>query len=125
MVVDDELLAWFMANDVWDFETQVSVEAAGGIIPLHAESSLKNSLELDPGCKKLLKMLHASDMGINLASLGIHPQQWHNCRKHHELASSCLCQKKLARVQDRVRLKALPISFDSRVQFLVGLTASF
>ena len=118
---EDPLIKWLIDLNFWDFEVRCRVEAANGYLPLDKETDFMEIFGL-PFCrdsKKLFNNLLSSDIGLSLKALGFDGCQ-HNDWEDLETCTGKVLYLKLARVQDKTKLKALNIAFDPRAQFLIG-----
>ena len=115
----DPLVKWLMCLNFWDTTVKCRVKAAKGFLPLEVEYDLKEKLGLpiDNFAKTLFSRLVASDMGLSITELGYRGKGWED----PETCIGKLLSLNLARVQDSERFKALNYSFDTRIQYLVGV----
>lgn len=115
---ESRLAKWLTDLGVWDFELESRIRMAKGFIPIDMEYRIKDQLGLPlDGCSlKLFSDLIKSDLGINLRSLGFTDGDW----RSPDTCVGKMTNLLLARVQDEVRFKALPISFDPGAQHLLG-----
>jgi len=117
----DPMIKWLIDLNFWDFEVRSRVEAANRFFPLDTETNFldKFGLPFDRDSKNLFLKLLSSDIGLLLEVLGFDGCQC-NEWEDPETCTGKILALKLARVQDRKKLKVLNIAFDPRVQFLLG-----
>ena len=121
--LDEKIINWLEQLDLWAQVEKGIIK--DNLIPIDIETLLKEKLKLDDDCKKLLNKLLTKECGLPIEELGVNVEEFLKEPIIEECPSSRLIKLRLIRIQKKCRkLKALPISFDKRAHYLLGLTKS-
>ena len=115
-----ELMGWLDAMGFYDDNLHQMIVSECGNIPASEVTRLQQKLNIEPGCKVLLRKLLTDSVGINISDLGMTLEDWD---MQDECEPWCiLIRKNLIRHdENRGKLKATKPAFNPNIQHLVGI----
>jgi len=120
---NDPVIAWLDGLEFWNEKVEKRCQEANNHLPLDLEVLFQEEFDLplvSADTIKLLRKLLGDSNGIELRKIGYTSTSW----RDPGTCTGKLNNLHLIRVQDGNLLKPLPIAFDPRVQFLLGLRVS-